>query len=259
VQDFWAPEIHFVKGRYLVYFTARDASGVLCVGVAVSQSASPAGPYKDSGRPLLKNGTMGSIDASFFQYKDASGAQVALLYWKNDGNAVGQPTYIFVRRLTADGLEFYPGTTHTPLIVNNLPWEGQVVEGPWVIHRNGWYYLFYSGNGYDTMYKDGTCAYAVGVARARTPYGPFYKRGDPVLHSQHGNPLTGPGHCSVIQYHNINSHNSTAFYIVYHAWTLAQVGGFYPRHMLLDRVEWTADDWPTIDNGVPSHTPQPSP
>jgi beta-xylosidase len=46
------------------------------------------------------------------------------------------------------------------LIENDAPWEGPLVEGPWVIKTNGYYYLFYSGNVYSTP------NYAVGVARS---------------------------------------------------------------------------------------------
>ena len=71
-----------------------------------------------------------------------------------------------------------------------------------MIERGGWYFLFYSANGYDSVNTDGTCNYAVGVARSRSPKGPFVKYPLPVMHSVAPDAFTGPGHCSVITYPN---------------------------------------------------------
>ena len=51
------------------------------------------------------------------------------------------------------------------LISNDQPWEGPVVEAPFMWMQDGKYYLFYSGNGYVTP------EYAVGYAVADTPEG----------------------------------------------------------------------------------------
>ena len=70
--------------------------------------------------------------------------------------------------------------------------------------RNGWYYLFYSGHGYCDA------SYAVGVARSRSPYGPWEKKGDPILRTTGWR--VGPGHCSVIEDANGQS------VMIYHTW-----------------------------------------
>ena len=46
------------------------------------------------------------------------------------------------------------------LLTNDQPWEGQVVEAPFMLPKDGGYYLFYSGNAY------GTRDYGVGYAVA---------------------------------------------------------------------------------------------
>ena len=51
-KDMWAPEIHFVNGRFMVYFSARRDL-LLCIGVAISKDPlNPFGPYEDFGEPI---------------------------------------------------------------------------------------------------------------------------------------------------------------------------------------------------------------
>lgn len=264
VSDFWAPELHIVKGVIRVYFVARDTTGLLCVGVATSTSSSPLGPYKDLGHPLVRNETIGSIDPTLYQHEvqsvDADGRVTSrtelLLYWKSDGNAIGKPTIIWVQPLTDDGLALAPHTQQKELLRNDLHWEGICIEGPWVVKRAGWYYLFYSGNMYDSHGPDGTCLYSVGVARSASPTGPFVKRGDPILHASLPNRFTGPGHCSVVPFRTASGEES--WYMVYHAWSVGAIAGGNPRHMLTDKVEW-AHGWPSVYKGYPSYTEQPTP
>jgi beta-xylosidase len=58
--------------------------------------------------------------------------------------------------------------------VGNKPWT--VTEGPTVIRHNDLYYLFYSANGFKSIW------YAVGYAVSKSPEGPWKKyAGNPVL------------------------------------------------------------------------------
>ena len=95
------------------------------------------------------------------------------LYWKNDGNAIGVDTWIYVSELSPDGLT--PGGPTHRLIKQDLPWEGNLVEAPYMVERNGKFHLFYSANAYDKE------TYAVGHALCTTPTGPCTKSGDPIL------------------------------------------------------------------------------
>ncbi|MCY0996923.1 glycoside hydrolase family 43 protein [Myxococcus sp. MISCRS1] len=229
--DFWAPEIHRVGGRFVAYYTARHSSGKLAIGAATATSA--LGPFTDLGRPLILDSGMGMIDATFF----ADAAGTGYLVWKADGNAVGQPTPIYGQALSADGLSLV-GTRRT-LITNNLGWEGGVVEAPWVVARGGYYYLFYSGNAYYNS------TYAVGVARATSPLGPYTKAGAPILAT--GGGWVGPGHNSVV-----NGPGGDT-YMVYHAWNSAHSA----RVMLVDAITWP-NGWPAVPE-APSAGSRPRP
>ena len=75
------------------------------------------------------------------------------------------------------------------VMVNDLEWEGHLIEGPWLTEQDGRFYLFYSGNDFSTA------EYGIGAAVAPTPLGPYSKMPEPLLKS--GRDWTGPGHPSV--------------------------------------------------------------
>ncbi len=234
--DFWAPEIHRVGARYVAYFTARRSGGQLCIGAASADS--PTGPFTDLGRPLLYDASMGLIDATMYQHADGA----RYLYWKEDGNAVGRATPIHGQRLSPDGLSV-TGPAPT-LITNDLPWEGGLVEAPWVVSEGASVYLFYSAN----AFYDGR--YAVGVARASSPLGPFVKRGAPIVAT--GGSFVGPGHGSVVDA------PSGGQALVYHAWREGFVNtAGEGREVLVDRVTWSGG-WPALA-GAPSDGPRANP
>jgi hypothetical protein len=88
------------------------------------------------------------------------------------GNAGGEHTPIMAAELTADGMALVNGaeTDRIELIRNDLSWESICTEGPWIVSRGEYLYLFYSGNMYDTVH------YSVGVARATSISGPWEKK-----------------------------------------------------------------------------------
>lgn len=223
----WAPEVIELEGpsgepRWAMYYTTMAPDpAIQCVGVAFADTA--AGPYRDSSEgPLVceeKQG--GSIDASPFRAADGS----LYLYWKNDGNAVGVDTFLSGRRLAADGasLEGEP----TQLFQQDLPWEGDLVEAPFVWEHHGRFLMFYSANSYAST------EYAVGYATADSPLGPYTKHGDPVLVSN--DVAAGPGHCSLFA-------DGDQVWMAYHAWPPDAVGDeAVGRSMWLSRVTFATD------------------
>ncbi|MFO0741902.1 MAG: family 43 glycosylhydrolase [Labilithrix sp.] len=241
----WAPEIHEIGNDFLAYYTTVNDANVLSIGVA--KAPKPTGPYVDSGKPLVENG-LGVIDAT--QFTDDDGSR--WLVYKIDGNSQGKPTPILVRKLAADGLSFAAGSSPKQILVNDAgTWEGGVVEAPWVVKHAGKYFMFYSGNVYDERYR-------TGVARATTLTGAWEKKGAPVL--ANNDAWVGPGHGSVVQVPGTDG--ETQDYFVYHAWR-NQGGGVankdLGRLVLVDRIEWGANGWPTIGGGTPTTGTQPWP
>ncbi len=76
--DFWAPELHYVAGEYLVFFVARSKDGgELVIGVA--RSSTPYGPFVADEQPLVTDGV---IDPHVLVEPDGQ----AYLFWKHDTN-----------------------------------------------------------------------------------------------------------------------------------------------------------------------------
>ena len=96
-------------------------------------------------------------------------------------------TPVFGARL-ADGGD---GLSSAPVMVlqNDRDWEGHLIEGPFVTHQDGRYWMFYAGNDFSTP------AYGVGVAVADHPLGPYRKQEKPLLNSTRD--WLAPGHPSV--------------------------------------------------------------
>lgn len=217
----WAPEVAVhAPDRYVVYYTALSTTtNRQCIGRAVASS--PAGPFVDeSDEPMICQADEGgSIDASPFT--DADGTRYLL--WKNDGNAVGVDTWIYAQQLTPDGLELTGERVR--LMRQDQPWEGQLVEAPFLWLRDGTYYLFYSANDY------ASADYAVGYAVCDGPLGPCAKpSSEPILTTT--DDAAGPGHCVLIE-------KDGRTWMVHHAWPPDSVGSAVPgRTMWLTELTW---------------------
>ena len=233
IGDFWAPEISEDRGRFYIYYVARqrpqsgEQNGRLCVAVATS--ARPTGPYTDRGPLICKDA--GSIDG--FPIRDEQGRKY--LVWKYDGNSQNKKTPIHAQRLSEDGTRL-TGEMHT-LITNDAAWEGNLVEGSYITRRGKYFYMFYSGNACCTN----TCNYAMGVARAEKLLGPWEKySGNPILAGN--DEWKCPGHGTIVR--DARGRDQ----MLYHAYD-AEDFTYVGRQALLDEVEWTTDGWARINRG----------
>ena len=83
-----------------------------------------------------------------------------------------------------------------PIIKPDCPWETVTGdyrwnEGPFIVKRDGLYYLMYSAGFYAAP------TYSLGYAVSENPLGPYRKSADnPLLHSE--GDLSGPGHNCVV-------------------------------------------------------------
>jgi arabinan endo-1,5-alpha-L-arabinosidase len=234
-QSFWAPQVIQHGGTFYMYYEAvpDDAtSDANCLAVATSKT--PEGPFKDVGKPLFCGY---EIDPDAF-HDPKSGHW--FMYWGSAGD-------IAVQQMTNDLLHLKGAGQSTAL----LGWSSPVhrpyehgIEGPYTIYKDGWYYLFYSG--------DNCCSlpphYALMVARSRHPEGPFVRIGtaehkpSSVILTDYGRWL-GPGHCSVVQ------DAGGRMWVAYHAIDKRKPklpSGDVRRVMLINRLV-IKHGWPVVD------------
>jgi xylan 1,4-beta-xylosidase len=225
--SYWAPEISADGGRFFVYYTARKKEGPLCV--AVADAARPEGPYTDRGALVCQEA--GSIDA--VAVRDENGRRY--LVWKEDGNSRKLPTLLWAQPLSDDGVRLVGEKTE--ILRNEAPWEAHLVEGPYILRRGDWFYLFYSADACCGR----RCNYKLGVARSRRLLGPWERfPGNPILAGNEQ--WKCPGHGTIVQ------DQAGRTYLLYHAYE-ASTFEFVGRQGLLDEVTWNADGWPAINSG----------
>lgn len=234
-RDFWAPHVSYdsLSQTYYLYYSGESVDPAVgkCMGVATSKN--PEGPFVDKGEPLLCGETFVEIDPMAF---DDPISRKKYLYW-GSGH---QP--IKVQELADDRLDFKEGSE--PLAVldtigSDDPDNYQkLVEGPWVVYKEGYYYLFYSG--------DNCCGvnahYALMVARSASPTGPFETLEEStgtvssVIMERYGQWIA-IGHNSLFQ------DASGQDWVAYHGIdTLDRAKG---RVMLIDKISWE-NGWPVV-------------
>jgi beta-xylosidase len=232
----WAPGVIQIEDKFVMYHVAREKEiDKQCIGVAVSEN--PGGPFTDPNEePFICQADLGgSIDA--YPYRDDD--DKLYLFWKNDGNCCGLQVALWVQELSPDGLTRLGEPVK--LIVRDQSWETPLIENPAMVRQDDRYYLFYSGNWWESH------TYAVGYAVCETVTGPCEKPLDKPWF-EFKPPVMGPGGESFFTDRKGN------LWMAYHAWTGADVG--YPsgkRSLHIDLV--TFEDDKPVTNG-PSSTPQ---
>ncbi|WP_166333368.1 glycoside hydrolase family 43 protein [Sphingobacterium chungjuense] len=196
-KGFWAPQVWKEGNTYYMAYTANE-------NIAIAKSASPLGPFTQQQQvPIITEGKQ--IDP--FIYQDEDGKKYLYHVKLQNGNR------IFVAELNDDYGSIKAGTL-VEILDASLPWENTdnvswpVAEGPTVIKRDNTYYLFYSANDFRNPY------YAVGMAVADQPTGPWIKVGNEALLSVDHTNWPGTGHGDVFRANNqwlyvCHTHNST--------------------------------------------------
>ena len=230
----WAPDVYeHTDGRIYLYYTLNDPAGgkqrpfPKLIGVAAADH--PLGPFVDRGT-LVR----GAIDAHLFRDEDG---RLYLYYVSLPGG------FRIMVRPMADPVT--PQGEAVELIRPTVPWEkaqGRVTEGPWMLKRNGNYYLMYSGSGANGP------DYAIGYATAKSPLGPFAKyAGNPI--AKRGNGIFGPGH------HCVAEGPDGRLWLVYHQKNTEKVD--WDRFLAIDPL-WF-DDQGVIRCRLSRGTDEPAP
>jgi beta-xylosidase len=194
----WAPCIAVKGTRYYFYYSVGPQRPNRPARIGVAVGTSPAGPFKDIGKPLLTGGNgFEAIDPMVFE--DPASRK----FYLYAGGSAGAKLRVFELDEDMTGLR------------KEIPIEPpkNFTEGVFMHFEGGFYHLTYShGN-----WKDST--YSVHHSTSKSPTGPWDYRGV-ILQSDATH--KGPGHHSIFQIPG-----SGKWYIAYHRWNHREGDGPY--------------------------------
>lgn len=227
----WAPDIEYIDGKYVLYYSMSVWGGEWTCGIGAAVADKPEGPFTDKGKLFRSNeiDVQNSID-QFFIEEDGK----KYLFW-------GSFRGIYAIELSCDGLSIKPGAEKRKI-------AGTAFEGTYIYKRDGYYYLFASigscCRGVESTYK-------LVVGRSESLFGPYLdKTGKDMMDNGYtivvgpNERFVGNGHCSEIIQDNAGND-----WIFYHGVDRNNPHG---RILLLDQVKWDESGWPYIGNGSPS-------
>ena len=233
--NIWAPDINYINGQYVMYYSKSTWGGEWECGIGVATAQRPTGPFTDVGKLFISSeiGVQNSIDPFYIEEPDGR----KYLFW-------GSFRGIYAIELSADGLSVKPGAEKVQI-------AGTLTEGTYIHFHDGYYYLFGSA---------GTCCdglnstYRVVVARSQSLLGPYVNQlGRPAMEN-HFSPLLGKSNKVVGPGHNseLVQDDAGQYWMLYHGYDAAEPEA--GRKVYMDQVTWGADGWPQIRNRIPSQT-----
>ncbi len=227
----WAPDINYIDGQYVLYYSMSVWGGEWTCGIGIATSDSPAGPFKDHGKLFRSDeiGVQNSIDQF---YIEDSGKKY--LFW-------GSFRGIYAIELNEDGLSLKSGIEKQQI-------AGTAFEGVYIHKRGDYYYLFAS---IGSCCEGINSTYQLVVGRSQSLFGPYVdKTGKDMMDNGYSLVVSpnqrflGNGHCSEIVQDNAGND-----WIFYHGIDTKKPQG---RVLLLDRIMWDNGGWPYVEANSPT-------
>jgi arabinan endo-1,5-alpha-L-arabinosidase len=229
----WAPDINYINGKYVLYFSRSTWGGVSKCGIGAATANNPGGPFIYHSKLFnsAEIGVQNSIDPFYIEDNGTK-----YLFW---GSFHG----IYGIELADDGLSLKPGAEKVQIAGNHF-------EGTYIHKRGNYYYLFASTG---SCCSGANSTYALVVGRAENLFGPYIdKDSAPLLSAtynwawviQKNDHFIGPGHCS-----EIVTDDAGHDWILYHGYVKGEEDA--GRQLLLSQIIWE-NDWPSVAGGSPA-------
>lgn len=249
-KEIWAPEIHFIQGKWYMYFAADDGKNDNHrMYVLENASADPMeGEWIFKGKVADKNDKW-AIDGDVFTHNN----QLYMIWsgWEGDVN-VQQNIYIAKMKnpWTIDGERVkisgsdYDWEKHGDLNDPNNPPHVNVNEGPQYLAHDKKVFIIYSASGCWTDF------YALGMLTADAKADllnpkSWTKSAQPVFKQSAENKVYAPGHNSFFK-----SANGKEDWILYHANPEPNQGCGNHRSPRAQKFTWNADGTPNFGKPV---------
>ncbi|MCD6288481.1 MAG: family 43 glycosylhydrolase, partial [Candidatus Hydrogenedentes bacterium] len=246
----WAPDISYFNDMYHLYYAVSTlGSQCSCIGMAVNKTIEPSDPnYKwvDKGiviKSTPKKNDYNAIDPAVFVDFDGRVYMFWGSYW----------TGIKMMELDpATGKPFASGATYTAVASRDKYMKA--IEGPYVIYRKGFYYLFVS---WGTTTKREKSTYRVMVGRSKKVGGPYVDfNGTPM--TEGGGTLVlagygrwrGTGHNSILR-------TDKGEWMVHHTYDMKNLGA--NRILQIRPLYWGQDGWPVVGEPIQTQGTGPNP
>ena len=246
-QHLWAPELHFLDGKWYVYYTAGAGVGLETqrTWVLENPAADPTtSVWTDKGKIAHPTEDYWAIDGTVFEQKG-----VRYFLWSGYATPADVTQRIYIARMSNPWTLTGP---RTQLSAPDYGWETagypDVNEGPQILEHDNSRCLVYSAGG---CWTDD---YALGVLtmnRADDPLdaAAWTKSATPVFTKNPEGGAYGPGHCSFFQ-----SPDGTEDWILYHANPRAGLDCGDFRSPRMQPFTWRADGTPDFGRPVPINT-----
>ncbi len=239
----WAPELHFIDGKWFIYFAAGQAGDpwYIRTWILENDSADPfTGQWKEKGS-LIPEWDSFMLDCTVFQY-EADKKWYAVWAQKSQDRTENSRLYIS-RMISPYTLEF----PQVELTKPEFDWECRgfkVNEGPAVLQRNGKVFLTYSASATDASYCMGMLTAKMGADLLKAES--WQKGKSPVFVTDEKKGIYGPGHNSFTV-----SRDGTEDYLIYHARPYAEVNldfALYDpnRHAWVKRIRYDEKGYPVF-------------
>lgn len=240
-KSIWAPELHYIDGRWYIYYAADDGQNENHrMWVLQSEAADPMGPYHCRG-PL--HTSEWAIDGTILRCDGA-----LYFIWSGWPGHVNGQQNLYLARMGN------PWTLVGPRVLITQPenaWERRempICEAPQILQKNGRTFLIYSASA--SWSED----YCLGMLEL-TGTNPL----DPHHWTKHGSVFAknalvhGTGHCSFVQ-----SADTLEDWIIYHTKTKRK-HGWNDRVIHAQRFTWNEDGLPYFGTPVAAGVPLPRP
>jgi GH43 family beta-xylosidase len=259
-RELWAPEVHFINGKWYAYFAADDGNNNHHrMYVLENKSVDPMKGTWDFKGKVGDTTNKWAIDGDVFQYK----GQLYMIWagWEGDTNGE-QDIYIAKMKdpMTIEGQRVkistptYQWEKHGDLHDANNPPHVDVNEGPQALEHNGKLFIIYSASGCWTDF------YALGMltftGTDNLLDSTVWKKSDQsVFSASIANGVYAPGHNSFFK-----SPNGKEDWILYHANSEPGQGCGWHRSPRAQKFTWNTDGTPhfgePVKAGVPIKIPK---
>ncbi len=249
-QHVWAPEIHFLNGRWYIYYTATDGPDPNRRQFILEATTSdPQGPYRDLGQLVVPYEDEYAIDGSVFQAKRGA----LYFMWSGREKSERGPQNLYIAPMISPTKI---SGRRVKLSTPTYAWEKVgwgVNEGPEMLQRNGKSFIIYSASGGTTpdyclgmlTNTDGNLLRAESWTKSATPVFKQYEGPDGVVYT--------PGHNGFCK-----SPDGKEDWIIYHGKNNKD-GTWGGRTARAQRFTWNADDTPNFGHPIPPGIPIPLP